>query len=444
MSRQRTAAEWLKVAEVLLILYGLTSGVYYYLAQQNGNILKVSYYVLVSLFVYQSAFILAQVIPAMIFSRPKKLADHKPLQAPRTTFIISAYLPNEIKFVKMTILNILEDVRRPTGGIEVILAYNTPFMEEIELSLKRLALEWPELILANAYGSLSKSENLNYAINMASGEMLVLLDADHLIAPDCLDRAWGWLTKGYDIVQGHCAIRNSRASIVSAMVSVEFEAIYGVSHFARGLVFDAALFGGSNGFWKTSVAKEVGFRTDMLTEDIDATLRAVLKGYKIVHDKDIISTEMAPETLGALWFQRKRWAQGWLQCSLKYQIPVLTSGFIRLRQRFCWTMLLMWRVLYDVFSHMLLPIVIAYWLYRGRVEFPMTPYIWFALIFTMMTGPLETLAAYMNQTEPKKPKTWFLLYAMTSFWYTMFKNFIQVVAIRDEISGEKSWIVSKR
>ena len=107
-------------------------------------------------------------------------------------------------------------------------------------------------------------------------------------------------------------------------------------------------------------------------------------------------------------------------------------------------MLLMWRVAYDIFSHLLFPIVIAYWLYKGKIEFPMTPYIWFALIFTMITGPLETLAAYKNSTTPKKPKIWFLLYAMMSFWYTMFKNFIQVIAIRDEMVGEKSWIVSKR
>lgn len=444
MNKHRAFVEWLKVAEVLLILYGLTAGFYYYLAERNENILKISYYVLVTLFVYQSAFILIQVVVAMLYGRSRKLSDNMPARAPRTTFIICAYLPNEIKFVGATILHILEEIRRPTGGIEVILAYNTPFMEDVELSLKEMAYKWPELILANAYGSRSKSENLNYAVNMASGEMVVLLDADHLIAPDCLNRAWGWIEKGYDIVQGNCTIRNARASIVSAMVSVEFEAIYGVSHFARGIVFDAALFGGSNGFWKTSVAKDVGFRTDMLTEDIDATLRATLKGYKIVHDKDIISTELAPETIGALWFQRKRWAQGWLQCSLKYQIPVLTSKFLKLRQRFCWTMLLMWRVSYDVFSHMLFPIVVAYWLYRGRVEFPMTPYIWFALIFTMMTGPLETVAAYKNSTTPKKPKMWFFLYAMTAFWYTMFKNFIQVIAIRDEITGERSWVVSKR
>lgn len=107
-------------------------------------------------------------------------------------------------------------------------------------------------------------------------------------------------------------------------------------------------------------------------------------------------------------------------------------------------MLLMWRVSYDIFSHLLFPIVIAYWLYKGKVEFPMTPYIWFALIFTMMTGPLETLAAYKNSSAPKKPKIWFILYALTAFWCTMFKNFIQVIAIRDEMVGEKSWVVSKR
>lgn len=444
MSIKRTAAEWFKVGEMVLILYVLPTIVFYLLAQKHPGILKVSYYVVVILFIYQSLFILVQVLAAMIYGRPVKLRDHKPVKAPRTTFIICAYLPNEIKHVEETLLRILKHVNRPTGGIEVMLAYNTPYMEAIELRLKQLAFEWPELILANAYGSRSKSENLNYALKMASGDMVVLLDADHLIAPDCLDRAWGWIEKGYDIVQGHCTIRNGRASFVSAMVSVEFEAIYGVSHFSRGLVFDAALFGGSNGFWRTSAARDAGFKTDMLTEDIDATLRSCLMGYKIVHDKDLISTEVAPENLGALWFQRKRWAQGWFQCSLKYQWPVLTSKVLKLRQRFCWTMLLMWRVSYDIFSHLLFPIVFAYWFYKGKVEFPMTPFIWFALILTMLTGPLETVAAFKNSVKPRKPVMWYVLYALGSFWYTMFKNFIQVVAIRDELAGERSWIVSKR
>jgi cellulose synthase/poly-beta-1,6-N-acetylglucosamine synthase-like glycosyltransferase len=310
--------------------------------------------------------------------------------------------------------------------------------------LKELALKWPELVLTNAYGSKSKSENLNYALELASGEMIVLLDADHVVRSDCLKRAWRWLEQGYDAVQGRCRIRNGGDSIVAGLVEVEFEAIYGVSHYAKSLVFDAALFGGSNGYWKASVLKSLKFRHDMLTEDIDATLRSLLEGRKIVHDRSIISEELAPTSFMRLWYQRKRWAQGWFQVSMKHQWGVLRSEYLSLRQKFYWTILLYWRVFYDVVSHFLFPIVFGYWLYKGGVALPMTPFIWFAVLFTMLSGPFETLAAFRSAVRPIPSYLRYVIYAFIAFLYTMLKNWVQLVAIRDELLGAREWIISPR
>ena len=114
----------------------------------------------------------------------RELPTAKHIPVPKTTFIVSAYLPNELEVIEEALLNILERIQRPDAGIELILAYNTPQMERIEPRLRELAYKWPELILANAYGSRSKSENLNYALEIASGEMIVLLDADHLVTTE--------------------------------------------------------------------------------------------------------------------------------------------------------------------------------------------------------------------------------------------------------------------
>jgi cellulose synthase/poly-beta-1,6-N-acetylglucosamine synthase-like glycosyltransferase len=304
--------------------------------------------------------------------------------------------------------------------------------------------KWPQLILANAYGSRSKSENLNYALEIASGEMIVLLDADHLVSADCLQRAWRWLDEGYNVVQGRCKIRNGRINPISALVEVEFEAIYGISHYAKSKLFDSALFGGTNGYWRSSTVKELKFDPQRLTEDIDTTLRAILKGNHIVHDRSIVSTELAPENLGSLWFQRKRWAQGWFQCSVKYQWAVFNSQFLNLFQKFMWTTLLMWRVTYDILSHLLFPVVFAFWMTRGKIELPMNSFIWFALFFVMLSGPFEALVAYKNAAAPRAPARQYFYYAFFAFWYTLFKNTIQIVAIRDELLGNKEWVVSVR
>lgn len=442
MSKRRYPYELFKAFEIIIFLLFLPTVVFFILAPHHFLFLKISYYFIVLLFVLQASLSYAYSLSAFRHS----FVEDIPLKnyAPKTTFIVSAYLPNEIDIIEATLLNLLKHVDRPAAGIEVILAYNTPHMEKIEGHLKNLAYKWPQLILANAYGSRSKSENLNHALNIASGEMIVLLDADHLVIKDCLARAWRWLEAGYDVVQGRCKIRNGKKNILTRLIEVEFETIYGVSHHAKSKLFHSALFGGTNGYWRASAIKAMKFNKDRLTEDIDLTLRAILSGKRFVHDRSIVSSELAPETFWKLWFQRKRWAQGWFQCSVQYQWDIVRSHYLKFSQKFMWTTLLLWRVFYDIVSHFLWPIVFAYWLYRGIVEFPMNGFIWFAVIFTLFSGPLEAAVAFKNAARPR-PAVWqFLYYAFLAFPYTLFKNTIQVIAIRDELLKEREWVVTKR
>ncbi|HNX69046.1 MAG TPA: glycosyltransferase family 2 protein [Candidatus Omnitrophota bacterium] len=440
----RTLREWFKIFEALLLLTIAPTVFFYVLGNRWPIILSISYHAIVALFIFQSG--LSYWYTLSVFNKrkfvPRPTAGHKPV--PRVSFIVSAYLPNEIAVVESTLLNLLRNVQRPANGIEVILAYNTPHLEPIELRLREMAYQWPELILANAYGSRSKSENLNYAIDFASGEVISLMDADHLVSMDCLPRAWRWLDEGYDVVQGLCKIRNTEESLVTTMVGVEFEIMYGVNHPSRSIIFDTSLFGGSNGYWRAGVLKKVRFDQHMMTEDIDTTLRGILAGYHFVHDPSIVSTELSPETLGALWFQRKRWSQGWFQCSVKYQWAIWRTKYLNFAQKFLWTTLLLWRIAYDILSSLLFPVVFAFWWRAGKVFFPVDAYITFALVFTMLSGPFQTAVAYKNAAKPRAPIGEYIFYGLTVWAYTIFKTLVHLVAIRDELAGERHWTVSKR
>lgn len=443
MAAGKRRIEWLKLGEFWLVFLLLPIPVFYLMARQWEDTIAFAYFFLVTLFVVQAAMSYVQSTVAMFRAPWERQMPESRTPVPRVSFIVSAYLPNEADVIEATLLHLLQQVKRPAAGIEVILAYNTPTFIDLEKRLRALALQHPELILANAYGSRSKSENQNYALAQATGEMIVLLDADHLVVTDCLSRAWRWLDAGYDVVQGRCSIRNASDGFVQQTVALEFQAIYGISHTAKFRVFRTALFGGTNGYWRATVLRETGFRNDRLTEDIDATLRATLAGHRFVHDRDIVSTEEAPTSWAGLWFQRKRWAQGWFQVSVAYQDAVFKSPFLHFREKFAWTTLLLWRVFYDLISHLLLPVVIAYWCYRGQIELPFTPFIKFALLFTMLSGPYETLAAYLR-ADRRFPVWKYLLYAAAAFFYTTFKNVIQVIAIRDELLGQTEWIMTER
>ena len=74
-------------------------------------------------------------------------------------------------------------------------------------------------------------------------------------------------------------------------------------------MFGFGLFCGSNGWWSTDVICKLKMHGHMLTEDIDSALRAYGSGKKAVHDMNVISYEMAPNTFAAFWKQRMRWTQ---------------------------------------------------------------------------------------------------------------------------------------
>lgn len=103
---------------------------------------------------------------------------------------------------------------------------------------------------------------------------------------------------------------------------------------------DTAVFGGSNGYWRREALKRVRFDPSMMTEDIDATSRALLEGFHLCADRSIVSTELAPGNFRSLWFQRKRWAQGWLEVSFKHQRQLWTTRNLNFGQKAYWTYLL--------------------------------------------------------------------------------------------------------
>ena len=102
------------------------------------------------------------------------------------------------------------------------------------------------------------------------------------------------------------------------MIAVEFDKIYAVSHPGRAATWGFGLFTGSNGYWRSTLLRDLRMNGDMLTEDIDSSLRAVSRGAKTVHDLNVVSYELAPTTLKSFWNQRLRWAQGWAQASSKH------------------------------------------------------------------------------------------------------------------------------
>ncbi len=362
---------------------------------------------------------------------------------PRCSFIVAAYLPNEREIIVETLTEILEHVERPADGLEVILAYNRPVRLPVEDDLERLAAQHPELRLLHVEGSESKAANINAALPLVTGEVVGILDADHHPQPDCFKRAWRWFERGYDVVQGRNVVRNANTNFLTKMIAVEFECTYGVCHAARSLFVDTGIFGGSNGYWRTSVLRETRFDATMLTEDIDATSRALLAGHRILNDRSIVSTELAPTDLPAFWFQRQRWAQGWLEVSIKYQMSFWRSIHLNIFQKIYWTYLLLYREIYPVLALQIYPILLSLLLLYGYIELTSHWYLWTTAIVTFASGPYQTMIAAKNAFARHSYLRW-AMYAVLVFFFTLFKAMISLVAIYDHMLGRADWVVTRR
>lgn len=370
----------------------------------------------------------------------------EPGPAPRATAVIAAYLPNEADTIVETLHSFL--AQSYAGGLQIVLAYNTPFRLPVEDELERLAAEHPDLTVLKVADSTSKAQNVNAALRVADGEFVGIFDADHHPMPGAFDRAWAWFSDTrdpVDVVQGHCVIRNGDDSALARLVAIEFEQVYAVSHPGRAALHGFGIFGGSNGYWRTSALERIRLRGSFLTEDIEASMRVLAAGGRIVNDPGLISRELAPETPRALWKQRMRWAQGWFQVSLKHLRPILASSRLSLRQKLGATYLLGWREVYPWFAVLSWPLIAFYAWRDGGLDLTSPVFALITLLVTV-SGPLQTWAAWrLAAPEIRRHPRWFVGAAIANMLvYTEAKNVVARVAHLKQLRGEHQWVVTPR
>jgi cellulose synthase/poly-beta-1,6-N-acetylglucosamine synthase-like glycosyltransferase len=240
-------------------------------------------------------------------------------------------------------------------------------------------------------------------------------------------------------------IRNGDESALAKLVAVEFEQIYSVSHPGRAALHGFGIFGGSNGYWRASTLEQIRLRGSFLTEDIEASMRVLAAGGRIVNDPGLISRELAPETLGSLWRQRMRWAQGWFQVSIRHLGPILASPLLSLRQKAGATYLLGWRELYPWLVMLVWPLM-AFLVWRDGGLDMTSPVFALASLFITVSGPLQTLAAWRLATPELRRHPWWFVGAAVGnlFFYTELKNLIGRVAHLKQLRGEHQWVVTPR
>lgn len=434
---------WASIAIVLLVTAALPTVIDVLVGSRYPRMVEMLHYFISTVYLITSIMIVWEACAA--WKNPVACPESATPPFPRCTAIVAAFLPNEQGIILETLTHILSTVAVPHDNLEVILAYNTPNTLPVEDELRTLAASDPRLFNLKVVGSTSKAENINAAVAIATGEIIAVYDADHLPAADCFQRAWGWLANGYDMVQGRCVIRNGKESVLTGTVDIEFDTMYAISHQGRCGMSRTAIFGGSNGYWRSEVLRNTPMNPEMLTEDIDVSVRALLDGCRLVHDRGIISEELAPSRFAHWLMQRKRWSQGWLEVTLKHQRDLMRTKHLGPWQKFLWFYLLGWRECYPVLSVQIVPLIVAAWILRIPIQWIGNSYFLDTTIITLASGPIALLITYLRGGNLRKGRGFrYLLYGLFGIFYTAAKTLVTLVAQYSHFTRDKQWIITPR
>lgn len=201
-----------------------------------------------------------------------------------------------------------------------IIAINDGSTDRTGEILAEVAREQPRLRVVTLTRNYGKAMALRAGTLVASAEFLMCIDADALLAKDALFWIMEHFLNGPRVgaVTGNPRVLN-RSSLLARIQIGEFSAIIGMvkrSQRNLGRIFTVS---GVNACFRRAALHDVGYwSSDTVTEDIDISWKLQLKHWDVRFEPRALTWILVPETLGALWRQRLRWAQGGVEAAIRY------------------------------------------------------------------------------------------------------------------------------
>jgi cellulose synthase/poly-beta-1,6-N-acetylglucosamine synthase-like glycosyltransferase len=172
-----------------------------------------------------------------------------------------------------------------------------------------------------------KAGALADAMPAAHGEFIAIFDADFVPGPDFLRKLLPhFTTEKTGLVQARWDHLNREASLLTRAQCVGIDGHFGIEQGARCANRLFLNFNGTAGIWRRSAIQDAGgWTADTLTEDLDLSYRAQLRGWHLEYVPGVTVPAEIPETYSAFKGQQFRWAKGSIQTAIKLLPEIFAS-----------------------------------------------------------------------------------------------------------------------
>ncbi len=173
-----------------------------------------------------------------------------------------------------------------------------------------------------------KAGALQNGLNIARGELIAIFDADFTPKRDFLRRMIpSFSDQKIGLVQARWTHQNADRSLLTRLQAFGLDAHFAVEQRVRNVLGYFMNFNGTAGIWRRQCIEDAGgWQADTLTEDLDLSYRAQLRGWKFVYRPDVTAPAELPEDMNAFRAQQFRWTKGAAQTARKMLPQLWRSG----------------------------------------------------------------------------------------------------------------------
>ncbi|MBA3666021.1 MAG: glycosyltransferase [Bacteroidetes bacterium] len=261
------------------------------------------------------------------FKKPQNILNALPYNLPVVTIQLPVY--NE-RYVIERLIDTIAKINYPSDKLEIqVLDDSTD--ETLEIITKKVE-EWQQKGIDIKQVKRTdrkgfKAGALEEGLRVAKGEFIAIFDADFLPTEDFIQQTiFSFSDPKVGMVQTKWEHINRDYSLLTELQAFGLDAHFTVEQVGRNKGGCFINFNGTGGIWRKACILDAGnWQADTLTEDLDLSYRAQLKGWEFIYLENVGSPAELPPVMSALKSQQYRWTKGGAETAVKHLGTVLRS-----------------------------------------------------------------------------------------------------------------------